>query len=260
MCHALLLFMGNAISGGGGVRRKTTESTRSAVSDLKMTTTTTAAMSELARDVERLKAAMDEKDRTIEQLGRAVEDIRNILENAVSNQFLVPSPQSPQHRLDKKKGVSGECSTATETPIPFPKQSKPIKTKHLIKQALCKNQFLKNLNTNQISEIVDVMYTKDFEAGSYVIRKGDPGCCLYVADEGKLDVIQSGRVVDSIGPGDVFGEMAILYNCPRTASVRAVQDVKVWTLERVAYQQIMKTSAMRRFDERKTSRAYRDAG
>lgn len=48
-------------------------------------------------------------------------------------------------------------------------------TKHLIKQALCKNQFLKNLNTSQISEIVDVMYPKDFEAGSYVIRKGDPG-------------------------------------------------------------------------------------
>jgi len=114
---------------------------------------------------------------------------------------------------------------------------------------------------------------------------------LYVADEGKFDVIQSGRVVDSIGPGEVFGEMAILYNCPRTASVRgkrlatltdesetvisivlymtillyiycsgspksfmhlflAIQDVRVWTLERVAYQQIMKTSAMRRFDER----------
>lgn len=50
-----------------------------------------------------------------------------------------------------------------------------FRTKHLIKQALCKNQFLKNLNTNQISEIVDVMYPKDFEAGAYVIRKGDPG-------------------------------------------------------------------------------------
>lgn len=79
MCHALLLFMGNAISGGGGggISRKATESTRSAVSDLKMTTTTTAAdVGQLTRDVERLKAAMDEKDRTIEQLGRAVEDIR----------------------------------------------------------------------------------------------------------------------------------------------------------------------------------------
>lgn len=50
-----------------------------------------------------------------------------MLENAVSNQFLVSSPQSSQHRLDKKKGVSGECSTSSETPIPFPKQSKPIK-------------------------------------------------------------------------------------------------------------------------------------
>lgn len=54
-------------------------------------------------------------------------------------------------------------------------QNTDFRTKHLIKQALCKNQFLKNLNTNQISEIVDVMYPKDFEAGAYVIRKGDPG-------------------------------------------------------------------------------------
>lgn len=80
MCHALLLFMGNAITGGGGHAgsRKTTESARSGVSDLKMTaiTATSAMVSELTRDVERLKAAMDEKDRTIEQLGRAVEDIR----------------------------------------------------------------------------------------------------------------------------------------------------------------------------------------
>jgi len=81
MCHALLLFMGNAITGGGGYagsRKTTVESARSGVPDLKMTamTATSAMVSELTRDVERLKAAMDEKDRTIEQLGRAVEDIR----------------------------------------------------------------------------------------------------------------------------------------------------------------------------------------
>jgi len=72
--------MGNAISGGGGGgSRKMTESTRSGVPDLMMTTTSTAAddaVSELTRDVELLKAAMDEKDRTIEQLAGAIEDIR----------------------------------------------------------------------------------------------------------------------------------------------------------------------------------------
>lgn len=46
-----------------------------------------------------------------------------------------------------------------------------------------------------------------------------------MADEGKFDVIQSGRVVDSIGPGEVFGELAILYNCPRTASVKGTYRV-----------------------------------
>lgn len=81
MCLALLLFMGNAISGGGGGGRdgggrKPTESGRSDVSDLQKMTVATATVDELTRDVERLKAAMDEKDRTIEQLGRAVEDIR----------------------------------------------------------------------------------------------------------------------------------------------------------------------------------------
>lgn len=51
-----------------------------------------------------------------------------MLENVVLNQNLVSSvPQSPQHRVDKKKGVSGECSTKVEAPVAFPKQSKPIK-------------------------------------------------------------------------------------------------------------------------------------
>lgn len=52
--------------------------------------------------------------------------MQNMIENAVFNQNLQPS--SPQHRLDKKKGVSGECSsTSAEVPLTFPKQSKPIK-------------------------------------------------------------------------------------------------------------------------------------
>lgn len=68
MCHVLLLlFMGNAIS-----RRKTTES----VTGDGPPKTSGAIMDELTRDVERLKAAVDEKHRMIEQLGRTVEDVR----------------------------------------------------------------------------------------------------------------------------------------------------------------------------------------
>ncbi|XP_050520049.1 cGMP-dependent protein kinase, isozyme 1-like isoform X2 [Daktulosphaira vitifoliae] len=224
-----VLFMGNSIASDNG--RSTTDS---------------CAMDKLEEDVERLKVSMREKDSKIDNLGQAVDEIRSMIEQSVVNQNVLKI----QSRVDKKKGVSGECSSLVEIPLPLPKQTKSINSKHLIKEALCKNPFLKNLNTAQMSEIVDVMYPKDFDAGSYIIKKGEPGCCLYVADEGKFDVIQSGRVVDCIWPGEVFGELAILYNCPRTASIRTTQDAKVWILERVAYQKIMKTSAMKRFDER----------
>ncbi|XP_050441738.1 cGMP-dependent protein kinase, isozyme 1-like [Adelges cooleyi] len=235
MIHVLL--MGNSIAGSGGGGRLATDNGRG------------GTMEKLEEDVQHLKVSMRDKDSRIDHLGQAVDEIRNMIEQSVFNQN-VPAGLSIPNRVDKKKGVSGECSSLVEVPLTLPKQTKSIKSKHLIKTALCKNPFLKNLNTAQMSEIVDVMYPKDFDAGSYIIKKGEPGCCLYVADEGKLDVIQSGRVVDYIWPGEVFGELAILYNCPRTASVKAAQDAKVWTLERVAYQKIMKTSAMKRFDER----------
>ncbi|VDQ06540.1 unnamed protein product [Trichobilharzia regenti] len=42
-----------------------------------------------------------------------------------------------------------------------------------------------------------------------------------------------------MGPGTVFGELAILYNCTRTASVRAITDCKLWAIDRPCFQSIM---------------------
>lgn len=113
------------------------------------------------------------------------------------------------------------------------------------------NDFLKNLDGGQVREIVDSMYPREFERGSYVIREGDagnlsfwneetlqqtnkqtnvsfwfflfaPGSHLYVSAEGELEVVQGGRVLGRMGPGKAFGELAILYNCTRTASVKGL--------------------------------------
>jgi hypothetical protein len=47
--------------------------------------------------------------------------------------------------------------------------------KQLIKDAIMENDFLKNLDGGQVREIVDSMYPRDFEKGSFVIREGDAG-------------------------------------------------------------------------------------
>ncbi|XP_029565651.1 cGMP-dependent protein kinase 1-like isoform X2 [Salmo trutta] len=61
--------------------------------------------------------------------------------------------------------------------------------------------------------------------------------CVYV--EGKVEVTKGGQKLCTMDPGKVFGELAILYNCTRTATVTALIDIKLWVVDRQGFQTIM---------------------
>jgi hypothetical protein len=67
--------------------------------------------------------------------------------------------------------------------------------------------------------------------GTDVIREGDVGDRFYVIDAGTFEVLHDGRMVATMTQGDHFGEIALLHDVLRTATVRAASDGAVWALD-----------------------------
>lgn len=191
--------------------------------------------------INELRAILAQKEDIICQLTSQLDKFKSVLS--------IQSATLAQPRKTRLIGISAEPqSTATiqdllaKAPQVYQKSQQ---TKLLIKQAIHDNDFLKNLNESQIEEITLCMFPVSHARDSIIIKEGDVGSVVYVMEQGKVEVSKDGKLLSYIQrPGSVFGELAILYNCTRTATIRAITDCKLWAIERLCFQSIMMKSGL----------------
>jgi MFS family permease len=75
----------------------------------------------------------------------------------------------------------------------------------------------------------------EVQPGDAVITEGDPGDRFFVIDRGRVTVTRDGVHLRELGPGAWFGELALLRDVPRTATVTAETAVALWTVERDSF-------------------------
>ncbi|POM74052.1 CGMP-dependent protein Kinase [Phytophthora palmivora] len=116
-------------------------------------------------------------------------------------------------------------------------------TRAMITKALKAHYLFSSLDQGEIDEMIDVMAMVTIQAGEAVIAQGTSGKCFYVLESGNCDIVIDGKLVGTYTNGDAFGELALLYNCPRAATIRATTGCILWTVERTTFRKIMATTA-----------------
>jgi CRP-like cAMP-binding protein len=80
-----------------------------------------------------------------------------------------------------------------------------------------------------------------FPERAAIVQQGDPGDRFYILLEGSVDVERDGACVATLGPGDFFGETALLLEAPRNATIRVREHALTWSITRAAFQRMVGT-------------------
>jgi CRP-like cAMP-binding protein/ATP/ADP translocase/HEAT repeat protein len=132
-------------------------------------------------------------------------------------------------------GATLETVGAGEAHINYEELAEQIDRVRLLQNV----SLFQGLNSRDISAIALQLRKVSLEQGATIIQEGDFGDSLFIIHRGKANVSVNGQVVNSLGAGECFGEMAILTQGQRTATISAIEDIQLWELDSKAFYEMI---------------------
>ena len=186
----------------------------------------------------------------------------NVPPSASAGAMDTPQSLPNNYNLNRRTSVSAESlapSSADDSSWKVPNHPKTTEQQTRLRAAVAHNFLFSHLDDEQTTQVLGALQERKIPAkGLRVIVQGDTGDYFYVVESGTFDIFVSsaghvepgpdgmGTKVASYGPGTSFGELALMYNSPRAATVVSTEPGILWQLDRVTFRRILMDSAFQR--------------
>ncbi len=102
--------------------------------------------------------------------------------------------------------------------------------------------FFSQLPDADLQAIIEKIQMQYFPADHVIFNAGDPGDLMYIIKRGKVQVIRNNTILAVLSNNQFFGEMALVSDEPRNASVKTVTDLEVLTLRKEDFKRLLSTN------------------
>lgn len=166
---------------------------------------------------------------------------------AVVSQLLVRSPGSDRGLPRPARAIDWESLASR----PAAGEAKSDDVRAFLAEALGRNFLFSGLNARERRIVIDSMTLMEVPQGAALVEQGValPGC--FVVTDGQMDVIADGEVVDSLMPGTLHGELALLYAEDSPVTLRAAAPSSAYLLERDVFRSTVLVAAVAQHEEAK---------
>jgi len=162
--------------------------------------------------------------------------------------------RNSKKNYDRRQSVCAEAynpdeeSDDDEPNVVYPKSDEQRKR---LNEAVKDILLFKSLDSEQLNQVLDAMFERKSSKGEHIIDQGGDGDNFYVIDSGKFDILvkDNDGTFKNVGSYDskgFFGELALMYNTPRAATIVSSGEGILWALDRVIFRKIVLKAAYKR--------------